>query len=387
MRFILLCTLSLLLFVSCAELKHTPPQINPALRDELQSYLDTHKLAPVDYVINKFMERDVVILGEFHRVKQNVELVQELIPRLYGRGIRVLATEFARREDQPLIDSLLTAREYSESLARQITFNQFAFWGFQEYVDIFRAAWELNHSLPESLPKFRILGMNDSPDWSYIQTEADRDDAEKKRKVWQGGGEHLWAKVVTEAVAGGEKVLVYCGIHHGFTSYQQPIVEDGEFIRFETERMGNFVKRELGERVMTVYLHAIWPPRTGYGGIYVYAADGVIDALFRELGQSYYPVAFDLQDTPFGRLGGETSVYSQGYERFTISQFADGWIFQCPIAQYHGVTPIENFINGTNYERAKAQSPNPSLRKLTISELNKAIAQDAKMAWWLGRYE
>ncbi|MBK6765427.1 MAG: ChaN family lipoprotein [bacterium] len=376
-----------LLFLACAEHYHTPPVIDAALRDELKGYLDQHKQTPTEYVLSKFADHDVVILGEYHRIRQNVELIQELIPLCYGRGIRAVATEFARREDQAQIDSLLSGDSYDEALAREITFKQFAFWGFQEYVDIFKAAWELNHPLPDSLPKLRILGMNDSPDWSFIETEADLDHGEKKKKVWQGGGEHLWAKVVTDAVADSQKVLVYCGIHHGFSGYHQPVVIEGKFVRFETERFGNFVKRTLGARVMTVYLHAIWPPLDGYGGIYVYAADGQIDGLMKELGPNYYPVGFDLKSTPFGKLSGGTSVYSQGYDNFRLEQFADGWIFQCPISKYAGVTAIEGFINGKNYETAKRQSPNPSLRKMTIDELNKVIAQDAKQAWWLGRYE
>ncbi len=386
MKFFLVLLLPLL-FLSCAELHHTPPALDPALGPELKSYIETHRQTPADYVVSKFEDRDVVILGEFHRIKENVELIQELIPRCYGRGIHVLATEFARREDQHMIDSLLSGSSYHESLAQQITFNQFAFWGFQEYVDIFKAAWQLNSQLPDSLPKFRILGMNDSPDWSHVESNDDRDNSDIMKKVWQGGGEDKWAKVVTDAVAQGEKVLVYCGIHHGFTSYKQPIVNNGKFVRFEDTRMGNYVKSALGDRVMTVYLHAIWPPKTGYGGIYVYAADGQIDALFADLDSTHYPVGFDLQNSPFGKLSGKTSVYSQGYENFTLSDFADGWIFQGPISKYSGVTPIENFINSTNYETAKRQSPNPSLRKMTITELNKVIAQDAKMAWWLGRYQ
>ncbi|MCB1060433.1 MAG: ChaN family lipoprotein [Calditrichaeota bacterium] len=383
----ILFLLPLFLFLSCAEQFHTPPPLDPALGPELKSYIETHKQTPADYVVSKFADHDVVIMGEYHRVKENVELIQELIPRVYGRGVRVLATEFARREDQPLIDSLLNGASYNESLAREITFNQFAYWGFQEYVDIFKAAWQFNQQLPDTMPRFRILGMNDSPDWSYLESSDDRNNPDVMKKVWQGGGEDKWAKVVTDAVADSQKVLVYCGIHHGFTSYEQPIVNNGKFVRFETERMGNYVKDALGDRVMTVYLHAIWPPRDGYGGIYVYAAEGQIDALFKELGPNFYPVGFDLHGTPFGKLGGKNSVYSQGYDSFTISQFADGWIFQCPISQYHGVTPIENFINGRNFETAKRQSPNPSLRKLSMNEMNNVIANDAKQAWWLGRYE
>ena len=384
MRYILLISL---FFFSCATNRHAPPPLNEKLAPALQNYLDYNKLAPADYVLSKFADHDVVILGEFHRIKQNLELYHELIPKCYMNGVRVFATEFARREDQPLIDRLLSGAAYDEALAREITFNQLPFWGFQEYVDIFKVAWQFNQTLPDSAPRFRIVGVNDSPDWSFIQKEEDRDNSEIKRKVWRGGGEHLWAQTVVDATLRGDKVLVHCGIHHGFSSYKQPIVIDGEFVRFETGRMGNFLKNTLGDRVMTIYLHAIWPPRDGYGGIFVYPANGQIDALFAKLGPSYYPVGFDLKDTPFGQLPGETSVYAQGYPGFTLAEFADGYIFQCPIGQYKGVTPIENFVNGTNYETAKRQSPNPSLRKMTIDELNKVIQQDAKMVWWLGRYD
>ena len=103
------------------------------------------------------------------------------------KGIYCLGTEFARSEDQHLIDSLLTAPTYDEDLARRITFTQFPFWGYQEYVDIFKAAWELNNSLPENYVKFRILGLNESPEWWHVKTEEDRESHEVMKKVWHGG--------------------------------------------------------------------------------------------------------------------------------------------------------------------------------------------------------
>ncbi len=374
-------------FISCGAGIQSPPKLDGETKRALHACLDSQRRTPQEYVVEKFRDHDVVILGEYHRIRENVLLVHELIPLLHRSGIRVLATEFARREDQRLIDSLLAGGDYDEPLAREITFRQLMSWGFQEYVDIFRAAWELNHSLPDSVPHFRIIGMNDSPDWSVVKTQEDREKDEIKRQVWRGGGEHLWAKSVTDVVSTGEKALVYCGIHHGFSRYNQPIVSEGKFIRFDTTRTGNYLRRALGDRVMTVFLHALWPPRSGYGSEHVYAADGQIDALFAELGAQYYPVGIDLTGAPFGNLTGAKSVYSQGYADFTIGQFADGWIFQCPLSQYHGVTPIADFITEQNVERAKRQSPNPALREMSVAELNEMIVRDAGQSWWIGKYK
>ncbi len=86
-----------------------PPPIDPVLQSKLAAWLEVEGDAPEDYVVGLFSDHDVVFLGEQHRVKHNVLLVQSLIEPLYETGVRTLATEFGRREDQALIDSLLSA--------------------------------------------------------------------------------------------------------------------------------------------------------------------------------------------------------------------------------------------------------------------------------------
>ncbi|TKJ42413.1 hypothetical protein CEE37_01650 [candidate division LCP-89 bacterium B3_LCP] len=357
------------------------PEVAPELMANLSGYLKDQQQTPEEYILNKFEQHDVIFIGEYHRIKQNVELISRLIPILHQNGIYYLCTEFARREDQHLIDSLLTSPEYDEALARLITFNQYVFWGFQEYCDIYKSAWELNHNLPEESRKFRILGVNDSPDWSYVKTPRDRDKHEVMKKVWQGGGEHLWAKVILdEVIANGERTLVYSGIHHAFSEYKQPIVSgDGKFIRFEVTRMGNHVFSEVGKRAITIYLHALWPSADGYGAKSVYTADGVIDAVMAQSSEEHYPVGFDVRGTPFGKLPGQNSLYHHGYDDFTLEMFCDGYIFQVPFAQYQGVTPIDGFIDDGNIETARLQAPNPKYRDKDPEHFMKSMARTADM--------
>lgn len=288
----------------------------------------------------------------------------------------MLATEFGRREDQPLIDSLLALPEWDEGLAREIVFRSFVFWGYREYVDVYRAAWRLNGGLGDGAPRFRILGINDSPDWSLVRTEADRDDGRIMREVWKGGGEDRWAEVILDAVRSGEKVLVHCGIHHAFTRYRQPVVWGGEFKRFDTTlRCGNHVYEAIGGRAVTVYLHAPWNGAGGYDSPMVHPAGGVIDALMIERGPR--PVGFDLPGSPFDTVRVGDAVYMHGYEDFTIGDFCDGWIYTKPISAYEGVTPIPGWIDAGNIERARAGSPNPEFRDASIEQFDRAVARSA----------
>jgi len=351
-----------------------------ALFDELRSYLQQNRQTPEDYVIGRFTDHDIVFLGEMHRIKHDEELVQRLIPRLHAEGIHVLATEFGRREDQPLIDRLLSAPEFDSTLANRILFQQFVHWGYREYRDIYRAAWRLNRSLAPDEKPFRILGVNCSPDWSIIKTEADRDVDSLKRLVWGGCSEKDWAEVVLEAVRSGDRVLAHCGIHHGFTDYYQPIVNNGEFIRHDTTRFGNYVKQELGDRAMTIYLHALWTDRTGYGGEYIRPVGGIVDALMDSLGEEYYPVGFDIDGTPFERFVDSSAVYSQGYENFTPAVFCDGYIFQTPFREAEVVTLIDGFFNEDNLAEARRGSPNPRYRDASIEDFEKGALRT--LVWY-----
>ena len=364
--------------------------MDPDRKEELKAYLRSHYLAPEDYVLSKFQGHDVVFLGENHRYKHDVQLVQRLLPLLYEKGIYTLATEFARREDQPLIDRLLNAPRYDEALARQITFNQYVFWGYQEYVDIFKAAWKLNHRLPAGARRFRVLGVNCSPDWSVVQKQEDLyNNPTIMRQVWRGCSEEDWAKVILdEVVAKGEKALVYSGMHHAFTEYRQPRYNPatGAFAGWGDVRMGNHVYRAIGKRAITIYLHGVWPPAEGYDKPEVYATDGYIDAVLGEIEPKLRPVGFDTRGSPFGELPGETSIYKYGYEKFTLGLFCDGYIFQKPLRAYEGVTPIKGFINARNLAQARLKAPNPRFRRGSVAEFYRATGADADLRTRLARF-
>ncbi len=337
----------------------------------LTNWIKTNGMQPEDYVVSKFKQHDVVILGEIHKIKQYVEFVGDLIPILHKVGINVLATEFARREDQNLIDKLLQADEYDEKLARQIQFNKNVNWSYQEYINIFKSAWQVNHNLTNGEKHFRILGINDSPNWSILKKEEDWNNNALRQAVWgKESGEDRWAKVVLDEVARGEKVLLYCGSNHAFTKYLQPIYNHstGDLKRFGTERTGNYLHKALGEKVFMIFFHAPMEAKVGSEKPFVYPLNGLIDRMLLAMPSTNRRIAFNTQHTPLGLLIDDRTIYSYGYKDFRLELLCDGYICLVPITEFQEVHTINDFINANNIKEARQRTSDLELRNATPEE-------------------
>lgn len=368
-RSMLLMTVILVIAIGCSEQAEQTQQM-PAHLKPYAEYVKEQGQSPAEYIASKFATHDVVWLGESHRIKHDPLLVQQLVPVVYKQGVRGLATEFARKEDQPLIDSLLRLDEYDESIAKEVTFRHFVHWRYQEYVDIYKAVWEFNQTLPDTAEPFWVYGLNCSADWSLVETQEDRSNREVMLEVWGGCGEEDWAEVILEQVEQGDKLLAYSGIHHAFTQYLQPRVrpegDTAEFVEFVQDRAARYVYEAIGDRVMTVFLHAPWYGPGGYEDWPYPPAAGKVDSVMGLLGSEHYPVGFDVDIGPFRELRVPHTLYAKGYEDFTLGQYCDGYIFQRPFAEYEAVTPIADFINDKNLDHARRQTVNPRYRDFTV---------------------
>ncbi|MCK4413018.1 MAG: hypothetical protein KAY32_05705 [Candidatus Eisenbacteria sp.] len=362
---------ALFVFASCsADDFVNPPPISTDLQTELDAWFAEHGRPPSDYVLGLFADHDVVLLGEQHRFRHDELFVQELIPLLHAEGVNTLATEFARRADQALADSLVVSLEWNEELGREILFRQFLPWGYREYLDVFKAAWRVNRDRPAGTVPFRILGVNNALDYSHFKSEADWNDPEVWALVAGDQTEADWAVVVLAAVEQGEKVLAHCGIHHAFTGFRQPRVVDGAFTEYGRLRFGNALRDVLGERAVTVYLHAPWNTASGYNAEYVHPADGRLDAFMLTRDGGPFEVGFDVAGSPLADLPIKNAVYKHGHEPFTLAEFCDGWVYTKPLSEYEPVTYIESWINESNVARARANAMNARWRDFSVAQLN-----------------
>jgi hypothetical protein len=375
-----LCMIALTVLLACDgggvdETAHPivdPAPIPDGLLSDLETWLAEHGKPPVEYVRDLFVRHDVVLLGEQHRILHDLHFVHELLPVLHEAGVRGVATEFARRVDQHLLDSLVVAPEWDERLAREILFRQLPVWGYREYVDVFKVAWRINLDLPPGERPLRMIALNHSYDYSHIRTEADRDDPEVWSRVRGEQTEADWARPVIAAVEAGEKVLAHCGIHHAFSRYRQPRVENGRFLGWGVLRFGQALHEALGDRVVTVYLHAPWNTAAGYDPEFVHPAGGRLDAFMLARDGGPFAVGFDTGTSPLSALPIENAVYGHGYDRFTIADFCDGWIYTKPVGEFEVVHYIDDFVNEDNIEWARANSINPRMRSLSIEDYNDA---------------
>jgi hypothetical protein len=374
-----------LLLLSCSTERSHQTSLDKATMESLTEYLIKNYRTPENYVISCFKGHDIVFLGEYHRIKHDVELIHNLIPKLYEHGVYNLGIEFADYQDQERIDRLTTAPEYDESLALQIQFDHWPFWGFREYVDIFKVAWQVNRDLLPDAPKFRVVGLNGRSDWSHVWTEEDRRNPEVMKKVWPYGDsdEHMAKIILKEFVDKSRKALIYSGMYHAFTRFQQPVysAELDSVVRLSDKRMGNRIYRVIEDRCMTICLHAPWPKYKNWNEE-IYPVDGIIDALVPTLNSEHQRIGFNVAGTPFASLTADSSFWRLGYDDFSFATYCDGYIYQKPLGEYEGVMVIDNFINESNRLAAIAQSANPLAKdsSRTAEDLTESLRRDSDFA-------
>jgi len=356
------------------------PAPSPAALSQLLEFAQSTWRSPEDYVLSAFAAHDVVLLGEFFKIRQNVQLVRDLVPRLYAAGVRNLGIEYALSEDQPEIDALVTAPSWDENRARAVTFHWLVTWGYQEYIDLYRAVWEVNHSRAAGAKPLRIIGLNVRQNWEYLKTQKDLEDPAVVARIYANGvpEAHMADVIQQEITSKGEKALVFCGTQHIFTRYRSAAYEKNAVNMKlpETRRMGNIVFSRIGSRVFGISLHSPWPDQGQKSGL-SWAADGTLDALIDALPPDKKDGGWDLAGTPLGAVPLGRNGYAEDGAGGTLADLFDGYIFQGPIARYTMVTPIPNFVSAADAETAGQRFPGIKPQTPpTAPQLNQAISDD-----------
>jgi uncharacterized iron-regulated protein len=116
-----------ILFAAIISVLILPDRLSVAQKKE-----NTGSFQPADqYLISQFKVKDVIFLGELHRIKEQVTFVCKMIPLLRKNGICILFSEFASFKDTKRIDSLITAKTFNDSLAQRIQFDNAWYWGYR----------------------------------------------------------------------------------------------------------------------------------------------------------------------------------------------------------------------------------------------------------------
>ncbi len=316
---------------------------------ERELWLKKHGQPPVEYILSSFADHRIVIAGEAHWIRHDAELIAATVPRLASAGVGIVAVETLSSDSQERIDRLISADTWDET--ESIAVLRRAAWPYQQYGDILRAAWEANRKAPSSV---RVLGLG--PPLGWRETRLDYDE--------------FMARRILDAIGSDGRALVYLGLHHAFTRYEQPTVLDNGRADGFMDRAGNMLRRGLGDSVFLIVLHRpFWsgsPSRWGYA----LPANGYIDCAAGRLGR---PIGFDLQGSPFGSIEMDRAVYyAHGYPSLRLIDFADGWIWFTTIENYRGaeLIPLSKFApDAIAMDEVRANNPFSNKTGLTDSEI------------------
>lgn len=326
--------------------------------DALTQFIKTESLSPDAYVVEKFKTNDVVLLGESHLIKENLQFVQGLIPKLYANGVHNIGMEFGAYELQDKVDQLITAKEYDEKLAQEIMYAYNVTWGFQEYIDVYKAAWKFNLSLPAGAKKFRIVNLSYRFRWDRFNGTRTQ---ESMAEVFEKGTvDKFRAGVVEkEVLQKKEKILALVGTPHAYTKYGSPyyLFNGDNFCGYDHNWLGNRLYKEHPTRVFNILLHQAFTQKTDGQYLLVSPLDGLLEKIMRTTNNNE-PVGFDLLNTPIGNLP-DRSTNSQCYDNFTLGQLFDGYIFLEPLHELEGCSLVEGFVNEGNLETTLRLLPDP----------------------------
>ena len=367
------------------------PPVPPEMVSEGVSLVKERGADPSAFVIDALEDHRVVFLGEFPQIAEHPRFLAELIPRLPEHGIHVVGVDFALARDQALIDRLTTGPEYDEDLANRILRRRLPIWGYREYAEVFHAAWELNRGRPEA-DRIRLIGLNVMDDQrpTQLPPEERPTGAELGRALFPNGlPDRGMARAALEALETIEgPLLLYAGARHAFTRFRDLEYENrmAELGFSDARRAGNILQAELGEDIITVYLHGPWPDEQGRNGL-TFAAGGLIDAVVEELpaessadASEEAPdegprFAIPISGTALAEHYIEHGDYAKLRDGFSFGDLTDAYVVLAPTGDLTAATPIEGFITEANIESARAGFPGHLPQNAEPRDINAYIAR------------
>jgi hypothetical protein len=317
-------------------------QLDLNTKAALKTYIEKSGKEPGQYVIDKFNSKKVVILSEFSRLKHEVEFVKSLLPKLYSNGIYNLAIEYGNKEDQANMDKLLNNSNYDRNMAVQIlrNFKQYGVWGYKEYMDIFKAAWDINNGSIPGNKKFRIVLMN-----SEKYQNGKTDIALRNKEM---------AEIIDkEILSTGAKALVFVSSPgtENCLSLMKSVSNPAEI---KNHKISSILENKYKGSVSSIMFHAPWitvdRKSMKVTGL-MKPLDGIIDEAVESLGN--IPVGFDVEKSPLQNLSEKKSSHFEADNNYTFRCLCDGYIYLKPYSEYEYTEWIPDFIDENNFEFVK----------------------------------
>lgn len=337
---------------------------------------------PQDFVLRQFARADVVFLGEDHGVKDHLDFVADIVPKLDAAGIHLLGVEFGAEEDQATVDRLVTQPIYDPVVARELQFNYNVGWAIQEYQSLYRAAWQLNQRKRPGETPFRIVHLSYRYNWSKF---TGRHASSMKGVFYRGPIESFRANIIErESLLPSKKMLVLVGTPHAYTRYS-PMKFDAlapNYLQVVTGWLGQLVEQKAPGRTRTIMFNQ---PFYGLAPNYKPSllAEGRLENAWAEAGSR--PVGIDLDDGPAGELVDSTALpMGESSDRggIRLRDWADGILVLKRLRDLRGGSIDSQFVTEEKMDAVRANWPDPDWAPApkTLAEYYEKVSRNLDLA-------
>ena len=331
---------------------------------------------PIDqYLVRLADNHDAVFLGYFPRIREPIVNLTAAVPTLYDAGHRAVGVDWFLSRDQEMLDRIVTAPSFNADDVHRLLFNNVVVSGYQEYVDLVEAAWQVNNDAPEGAEPFRIIGLSVFINYELVQTEEDAEDPEVLAQLFPRGApdNHMAQIILDDFVGQGQTIIALLPLQHTLARYEDTAYAEsaGEAGIDDARRAARIVYGEIGGRVTNAMFHNPIQSTESMTGT-DYPTAGAIDALvFSKDGVEQFQ-GFNVVGNAFGALTLPPTPYvpEGSEEELVLEDLADGYIVTGPISQLDAVTAIPGFITEENVEEAMRRFPGPKEEDLSPQDLN-----------------
>ena len=340
---------------------------------------------PVEYVLEKLQDCDLVMIGERHWVREEPIFIQNLIKRCFKKNaINAVFLEFGNFEDQVKIEAFLQAAKYDPGPVIDALRNcSMIGWGYQEYFDIFKLIYDENSKRP---PARRIRLIFPDPELEDIDLSSEfldclrsspLTDKEKYQMItWLresiADRDQCMSAVIEAHVFGrGLKGIYYAGGSHIRKDLQKKDYGRRYF------SAGGILARKYPGRVCCLTFHKspeYWQNASDFNDL---------EELFKSHGKSF---AVDTKGSPIGQIKLKSDVAQEGVELY---EAFDGYIMLNLNSSYQICPIIPGFYDDEFAKIVWDRLRKRGLLKKLPPELSKwkeKTPTGEELTWMIGEY-
>ncbi len=325
-------------------------ELMPEDEARMARWLRVNGQDPVDYVVQVAQAHDVTILGEVHFVRENLEFLNRLLPRLYHEaGVTCVAMECINAGDNDRAERIVTGQELRRDLILELAQrHNWKSWGWREYWDVLESVWQLNRGLPPGAEPMRVVGLMPELDLPSFALSGISDGYRRSAHVpvWERLrlarafanlpvallADHAYARnIEREILDKGERGIVLVGAAHAPLAHRQPSSSGSR----ESARMGFMLHEQYGGRLAHVLLH-----NTNSAGE---STAQVIEDVTAAAGRS--AVGFALEGSPLGVLRDRDSFPFSRQPGACLVDLADGYVLLEPTSELQHCTWMDGYVS------------------------------------------